>query len=72
MPYERSYPNTLESLAEKVHSFYPSETGGYIQQHAQPRFKYLIKILVDMTNIYKTYRIKNLNYTLNIYTICEK
>ncbi|XP_032511039.1 rho GTPase-activating protein 100F isoform X2 [Danaus plexippus] len=36
VPYERSYPNTLESLAEKVHSFYPSETGGYIQQHAQP------------------------------------
>ncbi|XP_046960780.1 rho GTPase-activating protein 100F isoform X2 [Vanessa cardui] len=23
VPYERSYPNTLESLAEKVHSFYP-------------------------------------------------
>ncbi|XP_073951654.1 rho GTPase activating protein at 100F isoform X2 [Choristoneura fumiferana] len=27
VPYERSYPNTLESLAEKVHSFYPSESG---------------------------------------------
>ncbi|XP_041976448.1 rho GTPase-activating protein 100F-like [Aricia agestis] len=26
VPYERSYPNTLESLAEKVHSFYPSES----------------------------------------------
>ncbi|GBP70494.1 Rho GTPase-activating protein 100F [Eumeta japonica] len=25
VPYERSYPNTLESLAEKVHSFYPPE-----------------------------------------------
>ncbi|XP_045515888.1 rho GTPase-activating protein 100F [Pieris brassicae] len=27
VPYERSYPNTLESLAEKVHSFYPGEGG---------------------------------------------
>ncbi|CAG9132769.1 unnamed protein product [Plutella xylostella] len=27
VPYERSYPNTLESLAEKVHSFYPNEPG---------------------------------------------
>ncbi|CAH2075487.1 unnamed protein product, partial [Iphiclides podalirius] len=27
VPYERSYPNTLESLAEKVHSFYPQEGG---------------------------------------------
>ncbi|XP_047986311.1 rho GTPase-activating protein 100F [Leguminivora glycinivorella] len=27
VPYERSYPNTLESLAEKVHSFYPSDSG---------------------------------------------
>ncbi|XP_069354599.1 rho GTPase-activating protein 100F isoform X6 [Maniola hyperantus] len=26
VPYERSYPNTLESLAEKVHSFYPSDS----------------------------------------------
>ncbi|KAJ0179749.1 hypothetical protein K1T71_004340 [Dendrolimus kikuchii] len=26
VPYERSYPNTLESLAEKVHSFYPPES----------------------------------------------
>ncbi|CAG4941587.1 unnamed protein product [Parnassius apollo] len=25
VPYERSYPNTLESLAEKVHSFYPQD-----------------------------------------------
>ncbi|XP_063361141.1 rho GTPase-activating protein 100F isoform X1 [Cydia amplana] len=27
VPYERSYPNTLESLAEKVHSYYPSDSG---------------------------------------------
>lgn len=27
VPYERSYPNTLESLAEKVHSFYPPDSG---------------------------------------------
>ncbi|XP_068630520.1 rho GTPase-activating protein 100F [Battus philenor] len=27
VPYERSYPNTLESLAEKVHSFYPQDSG---------------------------------------------
>ncbi|KAJ2938261.1 hypothetical protein O0L34_g17602 [Tuta absoluta] len=26
VPYERSYPNALESLAEKVHSYYPSDT----------------------------------------------
>lgn len=26
-PYERSYPKTLESLAEKIHSFYPSRPG---------------------------------------------
>ncbi|KOB77807.1 putative rho-gtpase-activating protein [Operophtera brumata] len=25
VPYERSYPNTLDSLAEKVHSYYPQE-----------------------------------------------
>lgn len=30
VPYERSYPNTLESLAEKVHSFYPGDTGGWV------------------------------------------
>ncbi|XP_075970829.1 rho GTPase activating protein at 100F isoform X4 [Anticarsia gemmatalis] len=27
VPYERSYPNTLDSLAEKVHSFYPADSG---------------------------------------------
>ncbi|CAG9784899.1 unnamed protein product [Diatraea saccharalis] len=27
VPYERSYPNTLESLAEKVHSLYPADSG---------------------------------------------
>ncbi|XP_053603045.1 rho GTPase-activating protein 100F isoform X1 [Plodia interpunctella] len=27
VPYERTYPNTLESLAEKVHSLYPGDTG---------------------------------------------
>ncbi|XP_004931977.2 rho GTPase-activating protein 100F isoform X1 [Bombyx mori] len=27
VPYERSYPNTLDSLAEKVHSYYPPESG---------------------------------------------
>ncbi|XP_026751284.1 rho GTPase-activating protein 100F isoform X2 [Galleria mellonella] len=27
VPYERSYPNTLESLAEKVHSLYPTDSG---------------------------------------------
>ncbi|XP_049866316.1 rho GTPase-activating protein 100F [Pectinophora gossypiella] len=27
VPYERSYPSAMESLAEKVHSYYPSETG---------------------------------------------
>ncbi|XP_030033652.2 rho GTPase-activating protein 100F [Manduca sexta] len=26
VPYERSYPNTLDSLAEKVHSYYPPES----------------------------------------------
>ncbi|XP_026328277.1 rho GTPase-activating protein 100F isoform X2 [Hyposmocoma kahamanoa] len=37
VPYERSYPNTLDSLAEKVHSYYPSDTGsdGY---HWLPHF----------------------------------
>ncbi|XP_063890298.1 rho GTPase-activating protein 100F isoform X3 [Helicoverpa armigera] len=29
VPYERSYPNTLDSLAEKVHSFYPADSGRY-------------------------------------------